>query len=584
MPGQNFICVSVARIRSPHIAVAGRKKSLDYFPMNVRDALFPFVVLSLAFNALPAAHAAKKANNWQQALQTAVAEKAVGSLLDNELPLKLDASTLFPTVSELPGEPFQPKPLHPTTRTINEPLPPGDYVIRAVAYCSEYSVHRPGAGVAYEVGPIQGKAAQAISALLWRGTIEKRYTARQLQTVSWAIQAGLTYDRMPKTYQTIIDDLIPDQRAQLNGDFFQHLEDLYKTYAKSAGLPPFEKLLAGMGKSGELALAADRQRKALLRKNTTDQIRDQTLFAGQQTRIAPVKPSEGRWTEKIPGVAYVRYRVAGGNLHDNNEIELRILPAPAGKAVAASPAQAVFASYVEGRRPQFVAAGPQRLNPPSAGPTLSQVASDSIGYSTSRAAQVLFFVPVVAKLGNDPKEVGKADQLKGVVTLTRDGASKPLSDSDSLSMNDTITTGANGRAELTLADGTQITMGANAKITIDNYVYDPSGSGSREHFTTLGGVFSYVSGLIGASEPRSIDTPMADLGIRGTEFVARYLPSGERMEIDLVSGSLTVTPKDGGAPVACDGPVLITFDAKTVQTSMLTPQQIAKTKATWFSR
>ena len=90
--------------------------------------------------------------------------------------------------------------------------------MKALAFCSEYSVHHPGNGVAYQPGPIQGKAADAIAMLLWRGTIEKGRAPRELQTVSWAIQSGLTYAKMPKTYQAVIDDVIPDFRDRLGDD------------------------------------------------------------------------------------------------------------------------------------------------------------------------------------------------------------------------------------------------------------------------------------------------------------------------------------------------------------------------------
>ena len=91
-------------------------------------------------------------NLKQKALQ-----EAVSTLLDHQLPLKLDASTLYPAVSTLPGDgPFNPMRFRVTAENWDHPLPPGDYVVQAVAFCSEYSVHRSGAGVAYQVGPIQG--------------------------------------------------------------------------------------------------------------------------------------------------------------------------------------------------------------------------------------------------------------------------------------------------------------------------------------------------------------------------------------------------------------------------------------------
>jgi len=149
-----------------------------------------------------------------EALKQKAAERTVSALLNNDLPLRLDANAVYPTVPAPPGGPFAPQPLLLTVADLDRPLPPGDYTLNVLAFCTEYSVHRPGAGVAYRLGPLQGKAASAIGDLLWRGTLEKNVQPQQLQAVSWAIQSGLHYDQMPRTYQSVIDNVIPEHRSQ----------------------------------------------------------------------------------------------------------------------------------------------------------------------------------------------------------------------------------------------------------------------------------------------------------------------------------------------------------------------------------
>lgn len=58
-------------------------------------------------------------------------EDRVGKMLGGELPLTLDATHTYPTISdaELPGGPFKGKPLTLTLETLTTPLPPGDYVV-----------------------------------------------------------------------------------------------------------------------------------------------------------------------------------------------------------------------------------------------------------------------------------------------------------------------------------------------------------------------------------------------------------------------------------------------------------------------
>ena len=54
-----------------------------------------------------------------------------------------------------------PRSLSLTKANLELALPPGDYTVPVLAFCTEYSVHRPGRGIAYRLGPLQGKAAGA---------------------------------------------------------------------------------------------------------------------------------------------------------------------------------------------------------------------------------------------------------------------------------------------------------------------------------------------------------------------------------------------------------------------------------------
>ena len=540
----------------------------------MRAVLIKFVALAVTCGM--AAYGAAPAGNLSQVLKQKLAEQAISTLLNNQLPLKLDANSLYPTVATPPGEPFEPLPLQLSAEAMNEPLPPGDYVIRALAFCSEYSVHCPAAGVAYELGPLQGKAATAIATLLRRGIIEKGRSPHELQAVSWTIQAGVTYAKMPKLYQAIVDDVIPEYRNQLGGDFIQNIEDIYQANAKAAGLPPLEKLLASLGKAGQLALTANRQRQAILRQNTNDQLRDQTLFAGQERRIAPVKAAEGPWTVRIPGRAYVRYRVVGGNMAANNEIQIRILP-QVSDALAwngAAP-EFMFASYPFPRTSLLA----QVPAPGSPAPTVRNLTSDAISYSVSRAAQVLYFVPTPSPSPVPPMTaaIGKVSRLEGTATLTRNGVTKPLSSTDQISMNDTITTGGKSRTHITFADGTEFTLGPNTKLTVDDFVYDPTATNGRESYDWLGGAFRYVSGLIGKNhdnEDRAIQTPVGQIGIRGTTFIARYDAKANSVELQLVSGTVVITPKKTKTAAPFSAPVTLVITPSTITSSPLVHDEL----------
>ena len=104
------------------------------------------------------------------------------------------------------------------------------------------------------------------------------------------------------------------------------MHDTYDGTAGSVpGMPTLESMLGGMGTAGELALSAQSEREALLADATDDKVRQQTLFAGSAQGVyTPEHAEVGPWTIRVPGVAYLRYKIVGGNLTDNNIMEIRV--------------------------------------------------------------------------------------------------------------------------------------------------------------------------------------------------------------------------------------------------------------------
>jgi hypothetical protein len=350
--------------------------------------------ISLPFKLPPAA------NDWLKevqpdALKQKATELAIRNVLDDELPLRLDATTIYPTVAVLPGGPFKPTPLHLSAADMDSPLPPGDYTMQTLAFCMEYSVHQPGMGTAYVLAPLQGKAADAIGTLLWRGTIDMNRDRQQLQAVSWAIQSGLTYSQMPKAYQAVIDAVIPEYKGQISGNFVQQVQETYQTAAKGTQLPPLEQLLGNLGQPGQLALSAMRQQQVLLRKDTSDQLREQTLFRGQESGVyTPVKAEEGPWTERIPHVAYVRYKIIGGNYQTNNILEIRILPPDPTRTARTAGVGFVRVGY-----------GTQQVSlPPDPPPTIQGLFGMGTGVPVGKGAQILKPVPMPSDPCGLPKD------------------------------------------------------------------------------------------------------------------------------------------------------------------------------------
>ncbi len=539
--------------------------------MKIRKSVLLSIVLSAALASFCAAQNPFAA--LADAAKEKLAEQAIEKLLNDQLPLTLNANDVYPTVANLPGGPFSPQPLKLTADQLDQPLAPGDYTINTLDFCSEYSVHAPGYGVAYVLGPYEGKAAGAIGALIWRGTVQYHVNPNSLQAVSWAIQSGLTYSQMPKSYQAIVDQVIPDHKSEIASDFFVNLETTYNSAARSAKLPPLDAMLAKMGAPGQLALSAERQRAILLRQGTNDQIRDQTLFQGQQAGLyTPVKAETGPWTERVKGQVYMKLLIAGGNMATNNIMQIRVMPRPTTNASnAPGSVHLIRASYGE---PQTAPAGE------GSDTSVSGLMQGMLGYSQGRGAQALGQVPVTAQGSSPPpsKPVGTLLSLQGNVSVIRAGTTTPvpLHPGDTIGMNDTIVTGDGGRAFVEFVDNTQMTLSQDTKLKIDDYVYDPNNNANNvARFDFLQGTFEYVSGLIGRKSPpdEQINTPVGCLCIRGTKLISKVNAAARTVEVDLISGSIAFIPTGAATAPTMSAPVQIEVTPSGEQVLPLTQDQ-----------
>ncbi|MCH7486914.1 MAG: FecR domain-containing protein [Proteobacteria bacterium] len=115
---------------------------------------------------------------------------------------------------------------------------------------------------------------------------------------------------------------------------------------------------------------------------------------------------------------------------------------------------------------------------------------------------------------------GKVSRLKGLAFVVRDGVRNPLAlDMDVLD-GDVISTGDGGRIEMRLKDDTILTLGDKTTFAINDYDYQ--GDSGVAKFRLHTGAFKIVSGIIARINRIAflVRTPVATIGIRGTEFWA----------------------------------------------------------------
>lgn len=87
-----------------------------------------------------------------------------------------------------------------------------------------------------------------------------------------------------------------------------------------------------------------------------------------------------------------------------------------------------------------------------------------------------------------------------------------------VSLGNDIATGPSSRLQVLLLDRTNFTVGANARLKVDRFVYDPNRSASSVGLSVTKGAFRFMSGKPLHANPgqSQINTPVASIGIRGT--------------------------------------------------------------------
>jgi hypothetical protein len=111
--------------------------------------------------------------------------------------------------------------------------------------------------------------------------------------------------------------------------------------------------------------------------------------------------------------------------------------------------------------------------------------------------------------------VGAIQDSKGNVTVTRPtGETAQGTIGTPIYQGDVVETGTEGECNIVFADETSFTVSKNAKLVIDEYVYDPSSGDDKKEFSWLRGLFIFTSGLIGRQNEVQ-DVAVGGFGIRG---------------------------------------------------------------------
>ena len=116
--------------------------------------------------------------------------------------------------------------------------------------------------------------------------------------------------------------------------------------------------------------------------------------------------------------------------------------------------------------------------------------------------------------------VGQIATLQGGATVTRGKtAAAALKISDTVYRNDVLATGTNAALGVTFDDETTLSLSANARIVVDDFVYEKGTKGNKAVLNVARGTVAFVASLVAKTGDMTITTPTSTLGIRGTTGV-----------------------------------------------------------------
>jgi len=187
------------------------------------------------------------------------------------------------------------------------------------------------------------------------------------------------------------------------------------------------------------------------------------------------------------------------------------------------------------------------------------------------------------------ESAGQVERVSGVATSIYGSNSVALERGSQVFRDDVIETGEGARLEIRFSDGSSFTLGENARIVIDEFVYAPAAKTQQQAIEVFRGVFKFTTGAIGkvGSQSFSFKTPVATIGVRGTTFIGGELTVGMPVGMphygfQIKEGAIEVTSPGGS--VVLDEPGEGTFlplsrQAAPTPVRQWTPEEAAEADA-----
>jgi hypothetical protein len=138
------------------------------------------------------------------------------------------------------------------------------------------------------------------------------------------------------------------------------------------------------------------------------------------------------------------------------------------------------------------------------------------------------------------EDIGEASAIANQVTGELDEQVRTLVVGSHVFHNEWIETAEASSAELIFIDETSISFGPKSRLKLDTFVFDPDPALGKVVVNMTEGAFRFATGSM-RSSAYEIHTPVAIIGVRGTEIEIVVNPLDSSTTVKLVSGIAYIT-------------------------------------------
>ena len=152
-------------------------------------------------------------------------------------------------------------------------------------------------------------------------------------------------------------------------------------------------------------------------------------------------------------------------------------------------------------------------------------------------------------------KIGEVSLAIGVSRIVSERGNHAVTRGMAVQVGDRIETERGGHVHLRFVDGAYVSVRPGSRLIIESYRYEPSNpQDGAVRFRLESGVARAISGKVAeaARERFRLNTPIAAIGVRGTDFVV--LAEADRVRVTVHSGAIVLAPLGEGCASNALGP------------------------------